>query len=115
MVQPVPETSSFYAEVGRRVRVRRDELKMSQEHLAAQLGLKRTSVANLEAGQQRFSAETLMTLARALSLDPVDLLPPRAPRMDVDTMIPSTLPPKVRRWIAATVAKAPSEAVVSSS
>jgi DNA-binding XRE family transcriptional regulator len=111
---PVPEASSFYVEVGRRVRLHREATRLSQEQLAKHLRLTRSSVANLEAGQQRISAETLVAVSQVLGVDLAELLPSRAPTADVQSMIPPGLPRKIRRWITDTVAKAPAEAVGTS-
>ena len=107
----MPEPSSFYIELGRRVRLHREAAELSQEQLAKHLRLTRSSVANLEAGQQRISAETLVEVALALGVELAELLPARAPTVGVESMIPPGLPRKIRRWITDTVAKAPAEAV----
>jgi transcriptional regulator with XRE-family HTH domain len=46
----------------------RKGLRISQEVLAEQLGLARTSVANLEMGGQRIGAEVLVKIAGALAV-----------------------------------------------
>src|SRR5437773_7809680 len=89
-------SSSFYSDLGARVRARRMALHLSQNQLAEQLGLQRTSITNLEKGVQRISAEALVQVARALQVSPVDLLP-SADKADVSW--PSSPPRPVLTWI----------------
>jgi transcriptional regulator with XRE-family HTH domain len=89
-------TSGFYSELGRLVRVRRKELRLSQEVLAERLGLARTSVANLEMGSQRISAEVLVKIAAALAVDISQLLPLPDRDREVGELINAKAPPKMR-------------------
>lgn len=92
-------STGFYVELGRRVRTRREELRLSQEVLAEQLGLKRTSVANLEGGNQRISAEVLALLASALLMS-VDELTPTPDRSDqVGRLIDTNAPEAMRKLL----------------
>jgi transcriptional regulator with XRE-family HTH domain len=68
-------SSPFYAELGRRVKQRREELHLSQDEVARALGLTRSSIANLERGEQRISAEAFVTLAAILRIDLANLAP----------------------------------------
>ena len=67
----------FYVEFGRRVREERERRKWSQEALGQALPtrLTRASIANIEAGQQRVLAHTLVELARVLDVSVKDLVP----------------------------------------
>ena len=56
---------------------------MSQADIAPGVGLSRTSVANIERGRQRMSLHLLMEFARALEVEPCDLLPTVHPEPDV--------------------------------
>lgn len=60
--------------IGRRVQTRRKALGLTQERLAEQIDLSPTYVAKLEAGVKALSLGTLIDLARALDLDPADLV-----------------------------------------
>jgi transcriptional regulator with XRE-family HTH domain len=51
---------------------------MSQAALAQRIGFTRSSVANLEAGRQRIALHLFVRIARALSVDFVELLPTEA-------------------------------------
>lgn len=52
------------------IRQRRQELGWSQEYLAAQAGLHRTYVADIERGKRNISLENIIKLAEALQLTP---------------------------------------------
>jgi transcriptional regulator with XRE-family HTH domain len=66
----------FYRGLGRAVADRRDKLGLTQEQVAAQLGLSRASLANLENGRQRIMVHQLFALANALKLNSIlDLVP----------------------------------------
>lgn len=64
------------------IRAARVAAGLSQQQVADQLGLTRSSVANMEAGRQEIGVVHLAALVRALHLDPAALLglvslPPR--------------------------------------
>ncbi|NTW01664.1 MAG: helix-turn-helix transcriptional regulator [Oscillochloris sp.] len=65
----------LYQFVGARVRERRHSLKMTQAHLAARVGLLRSSVANIEAGRQRITVHVLYHLCEVLGLDVATAIP----------------------------------------
>lgn len=65
----------FYEEVGRRLRQARTEADLTQQQLAAKVGLSRASVANIEAGRQPFLLHSLNAFAAALEVKPCALLP----------------------------------------
>jgi transcriptional regulator with XRE-family HTH domain len=61
----------FYEELGRRIARLRQQVGLSQQSLGAlmQPQMTRASVANIETGQQRVLAHTLVQLAKALGCD----------------------------------------------
>jgi transcriptional regulator with XRE-family HTH domain len=66
----------LYRQLGRTVAARRNELRLTQEEVAVQLGLKRASLANLENGRQRIMLHQLFRLVHALQLkSSLDLVP----------------------------------------
>jgi transcriptional regulator with XRE-family HTH domain len=65
----------FYSVVGAKVRSARIEARISQAELAAQVGLTRSSVANLEAARQRTSLYHFVLISRVLNTDVNNLLP----------------------------------------
>jgi transcriptional regulator with XRE-family HTH domain len=75
----VAKIEPFYAEVGRRIRDHRNRAGMTQEDLGRLLSppTTRVSVANIEGGHQRILSHTLIQLAAALSVEVIDILPPK--------------------------------------
>ncbi len=64
----------LYAQVGRRIRETREKRGLTQKALATLVGLKRTSVTNIERGNQKLLLHTLVELAHALQVTPAELL-----------------------------------------
>jgi transcriptional regulator with XRE-family HTH domain len=69
------EIRTFYSHLGRCARDAREAAGVTQEQLAAHLGLTRGSVANLEAGRQRVSAYHLVVIAAVLDVPVTALIP----------------------------------------
>ena len=67
-------TSKVLAIFGSRVRVRRQDLGLSQEDLADVSGLHRTYIGSLERGERNISLANVVRLASALQLDPSELV-----------------------------------------
>lgn len=94
---------SFYEAVGRRIREARQG-KITQEALASLVSLTRTSIVNIEQGRQQLLLHTLVQIARALKVSPIDLIPP-AGELD-QTDLPTVLKGQSRKaqeWIKSTV------------
>jgi transcriptional regulator with XRE-family HTH domain len=68
-----------YGEVGAKIQRLRLKRGMTQAALAASTSLSRTSVANIERGEQRFMLHTLFDFATGLGVS-ADRLIPRDPR-----------------------------------
>lgn len=66
----------IYMDIGARVQERRKKKGYSQEQLAAGIGLTRTSVVNIEKGNQCMTIEGLLKCCAVLGCEPKDLLPP---------------------------------------
>ena len=66
--------TNFLEDFGRAVRRLRQERGMTQAELAARLSLGRTSITNLEKGQQSPPLSMLPEIASALGVDPVRLI-----------------------------------------
>lgn len=58
-----------FEEVGRRIKNRRMELKLTQEKLAEQTGLSETYIGAIERSTSKCSIETLVKIATALNID----------------------------------------------
>jgi transcriptional regulator with XRE-family HTH domain len=66
--------TDFLEAFGRAVRQLRQQRGMTQAELAARLDLGRTSITNLEKGQQSPPLSMLPEIASALGIDPLDLI-----------------------------------------
>jgi transcriptional regulator with XRE-family HTH domain len=75
---PASNSSDFIVRVARRISARRRELALSQEALAALLGIAVKNVQRLESGRQNLSLRTLERVASALETSPEALLAGRA-------------------------------------
>ncbi len=64
----------LYHTIGRRIKEARGN-KITQEELAHAAGLKRTSITNIEAGNQRIQIHALYMVAKVLQIPVKDLLP----------------------------------------
>ena len=68
-------TRALYLELGRRIRQRREAKGLKQEELAARAVISRSSIANIERGQQQAPVHVLFAIAGVLDLELADLLP----------------------------------------
>lgn len=94
-----PDVDAIYLAIGSRMRDIRLTTRITQAAVAAEAGLSRQSVANIEKGRQRFMVHTLLDIARALGVDAVSLLPAgdgRTVSLDVDQF---DLSPKAKRFV----------------
>ena len=57
-------------EMGQRIRVRRQVLRISQEELAERSGFHPTYVSSVERGERNVSLMTILRIAKALEMDP---------------------------------------------
>ena len=69
------ENNAFYKEFGRLVREFRKAAGLSQTDLAAEIGLTRSSVSNIEKGRQKVVLHTFAALLDVLGKRPSELLP----------------------------------------
>ena len=68
----------IYRLVGSRIAARRKELRLKQVEVAAQIGLTRASLANIEKGRQKVMLHQIYRIAEALRIESiVDLIPRR--------------------------------------
>jgi transcriptional regulator with XRE-family HTH domain len=65
----------LYADVGNKIRERREELGLTQQALASAVDLSRTSITNIEQGRQKLLVNTLFDIAKVLEVSMTDLLP----------------------------------------
>lgn len=98
-------TETVYEALGRRIQAARVQARCTQEELARRIGMTRTTITNIERGQQRIQIHTLYAIAEALSVTPEALLPsPKSQGFDdLNPLIPRNLAPAERDWVARVV------------
>jgi transcriptional regulator with XRE-family HTH domain len=94
------DENTLYRLIGERIRDRRGDIKLSQEKLALQLNMSRTSIVNIEAGRQRAPVHVLWQIAEKLRTD-LGLLIPKATEY-----IDQTAPVKLDSGTVAEIEKA---------
>ena len=92
----------LYIEIGSRIRLERNKKHISQAKLAELVGLKRTSIINIEKGRQRFLIHTLYGFAEALGIRPHELIPDSIPASSGDK-IPDGLSGEEEKWFKSIV------------
>lgn len=68
----------LYAEIGKRLKHLRLDVKMTQSQLAEKIGVLRTSITNIESGKQKPPLSTLYSLCLVLNVEIAELLPVKA-------------------------------------
>ena len=63
--------------LGENIKSRREELKLSQEYIAEQLGVSRQAISKWETGQSEPTASNLIQLAEILELNLSELVDPQ--------------------------------------
>lgn len=69
------DQDALYKSIGERIKTRRARHGITQIDLARKVGLSRTSIANIEAGQQNAPIHVLYDICLNLGLQPNELLP----------------------------------------
>lgn len=72
---PLSYETSLYTAFGARLRQARRQMGLTQEQLGKRVGLTRTSITNIERGEQRPPLHIIFQLAAAIAVEPRDLLP----------------------------------------
>lgn len=93
---------AIYAALGQKVRQAREIANMRQDQLADRVGMTRTSITNIEKGNQRIQVHTLYSIANALGVSPHDLLPLPDPNDETEEEIKAKLreqTPDVQDWV----------------
>jgi transcriptional regulator with XRE-family HTH domain len=80
----------LYKEFGQRLRSAREDRQLTQKDVADRVGLKRTSITNIERGRQHIALHQLFLLAKAVGREPVELLPDGAEGLE-DLLAPEVL------------------------
>jgi DNA-binding XRE family transcriptional regulator len=68
------DDSAIYEQVGLRLQAARRRAGMTQQQVAAMVGLTRSSVANIERGWQGTGIPLFLSLCDALNVDPCQIL-----------------------------------------
>lgn len=89
---------NFNEELGRRIRAAR-EGKLTQAALAAQVGLSRTAITNIECGRQRLLVDQLVEIAGAIGIPAAELLPIRPDAASRNGGDAAAAMPTVQRWM----------------
>src|SRR6266536_483215 len=92
-----PNSLQIYQAVGERIRAERKRLKITQDELASEVGLTRTSITNLEKGKQKLLLHTLVQIADYLGTSPARLLPVSKAKLSLE--FPDDTTRQVRNWI----------------
>lgn len=80
-------TSVIYEEMGQRIRSLRKQLRLTQDELAQRVGLTRTSITNIENGNQTVPVHLVYELCKALGTTPTALLPDPAELLRSDDIV----------------------------
>ena len=67
--------SELSVEIGRLIRTRRTQQKITQESLALQCGIDRSYMGRIERGEVNLTVEKLYEISNALEISAKDLLP----------------------------------------
>jgi len=97
---PAGEKSDFlqvYRVVGERIRNERKRQNITQDELATEIGLTRTSITNVEKGRQKILLHTLVQIAAYLGTSPERLL--STDDANAEIQLPDNLSAPVRNWI----------------
>ena len=70
----LPESAAIYREIGARIGAARRRANLTQEDLAGQIGLTRTSIVNIEKGRQKLLVHTLLSICKLLRVPATDLI-----------------------------------------
>lgn len=65
----------LYLHIAARLKARRVEMGLTQQQLGDKVALQRTSISNIEAGEQKPPLHMLYTICMALQVEPLDILP----------------------------------------
>ena len=71
----------LYVQIGRRIKSIRKSAGVTQEDLARDLDITRTSLTNMEAGRQRMQVLMIYAIAARLECDVNELLPPMSGKL----------------------------------
>jgi DNA-binding XRE family transcriptional regulator len=74
-MREMPQQAEFYRRLGKNLRDARERAKLSQDRVAQLVGLKRTSLTNIESGRQHPPLHVLCDIVSHLNVTVSDVLP----------------------------------------
>lgn len=74
-LKEMPQQAEFYRRLGKNLRDARERAKLSQDRVAQLVGLKRTSLTNIESGRQHPPLHVLCDIVKHLNVSVSDVLP----------------------------------------
>ncbi len=74
-MKEMPQQAEFYRRLGKNLRDARERAGLSQERVASLVGLKRTSLTNIEGGRQHPPLHVLCDIVTHLNVSVGDVLP----------------------------------------
>lgn len=95
----------IYVEIGKRVFDARTRKGFTQEQLANQINLKRTSITNIEKGRQQLLVHMLIKIADALDTN-IDQLIPRNKTKKSNQLDNENYPKEAINWVKSALSKA---------
>ena len=69
-----PDTKKWNKEFGKRLKARREELKLTQGEVGKRSGMTQVEISLLERGKSNPLVSTVLALASALNIDPMYLI-----------------------------------------
>jgi transcriptional regulator with XRE-family HTH domain len=108
----MPMAHAFYREFGRLLKNARSrpELSLTQEQVGELVGLSRSSIANLERGEQQMPLHLFPRFAEALQVSPLDLLPTSESHPEVEELaVRTSLPPSVKNSLSRVLRNRPTQ------
>jgi transcriptional regulator with XRE-family HTH domain len=101
MAHPHIDPITVYKIIGGRIRDERRKHELTQDELASRVGLKRTSITNVEKGKQKLLVHTLVDIATSLGTSPATFFTALDAAAPLD--LPDNLSTSVRNWIVHSV------------
>jgi len=80
------DEKQLYSRISARLKERREENKWTQQRLADETGVLRTTIANIESGRQQIPLHLLYGICAALGLKVTEVLPAVADVVQPDTV-----------------------------
>ncbi|WP_025705870.1 helix-turn-helix domain-containing protein [Paenibacillus graminis] len=80
--------NNVYTETGKRIREARERKSLTQQELGDLVGLKRTSITNIESGRQKFMFHMIYEFSTALGVPLQELIPEKSDLISNESLLP---------------------------